>query len=495
MDGVHDAQRLKELQALPLERKIMITQTRIMEWYQKFNGNVYVSFSGGKDSTVLLHIARKIFPDIPAVFSNTGLEYYQIQRFAKQHDNVTFIAPKIRFDQVVSQFGYPLISKEVAEAIYYARRINSQSVQVERERDEPKSGASGTNFLAQGAGTYGKQVDWKRLEMLGGQNQHLIQTGTARNRRTVLQGRWVEADRRRDELHGNLSKYEKINRQRRVGADLSQKIREDGNSSLTQTIQLTEKFAGTNESKQTGQTGEGGVFSNPEEQFGEKSQFNKEKYLPLVYTPFLISHMCCHKMKKGPLKAYQRQTKSFPILATMAEESRIRKQAWIRHGCNAFESNHPMSQPLSFWTEQDVLAYIVKYNVPLCPVYGDIVSVDADGNEYPPIDIAGNLQCNLSCTGCKRTGCVFCGFGFHNEKGKTRFQLLAEIEPRKYEYALQGGQWVDNPKYDPTAPKYDGEWLNWNPKQIWVPSKNGLGMKFVFDEVNQIYGKDFYRYE
>ena len=247
--------------------------------------------------------------------------------------------------------------------------------------------------------------------------------------------------------------------------------------------------------KLTGQTGEGGVFSNPEEQFGEKSQFNKEKYLPLVYTPFLISHMCCSKMKKGPLKAYQRQTKSFPILATMAEESRIRKQAWIRHGCNAFESNHPTSQPLSFWTEQDVLAYIVKYNVPLCPVYGDIVSVDADGNEYPPIDIAGNLQCNLSCTGCKRTGCVFCGFGFHNEKGKTRFQLLAEIEPRKYEYALQGGQWVDNPQYDPAAPKYDGEWLNWNHKKIWVPSKKGLGMKFVFDEVNQIYGKDFYRYE
>ena len=135
MDGVHDAQRLKELQALDLNRKIQITQTRIMEWYQRFNGNVYVSFSGGKDSTVLLHIARKMFPDIPAVFSNTGLEYYQIQIFAKQHDNVTFIAPKIRFDQVVSQFGYPLISKEVAEAIYYARRINSQSVHVERERE------------------------------------------------------------------------------------------------------------------------------------------------------------------------------------------------------------------------------------------------------------------------------------------------------------------------------------------------------------------------
>lgn len=158
MDGVHDAQRLKELQALPLERKIMITQTRIMEWYQRYNGNVYVSFSGGKDSTVLLHIARKMFPDIPAVFSNTGLEYYEIQRFAKQHDNVTFIAPKIRFDQVVSTFGYPLISKEVAEAIYYARRINSQSVQVEREREREPN-----RSLAQA-----ERTSWRKAQELMG---------------------------------------------------------------------------------------------------------------------------------------------------------------------------------------------------------------------------------------------------------------------------------------------------------------------------------------
>lgn len=225
-----------------------------------------------------------------------------------------------------------------------------------------------------------------------------------------------------------------------------------------------------------------------------KSQFNKEKYLPLVYTPFLISHMCCSKMKKGPLKAYQRKTKAFPILATMADESRIRKQAWIRHGCNAFDSKHPMSQPLSFWTEQDVLAYIVRFGLDICPVYGEIVSVDADGNQYSPVGLTGDLP-NLQCTGCKRTGCVFCGFGFHNEKGKTRFQLLAEIEPRKYEYALHGGQFVNNPHYDPTAPKMDGEWVNWNPKKIWVPSKQGLGMKFVFDSVNEIYGKEFYRYE
>lgn len=182
-------------------------------------------------------------------------------------------------------------------------------------------------------------------------------------------------------------------------------------------------------------------------------------------------------------------------MATLAEESRLRTQAWIRHGCNAFDAKDQTSQPMSFWTEQDILSYIVSNGLQIASEYGDIVSIAQDGHTYPPIGLIGEPMCNLKCTGCERTGCAFCAFGLHIEKGKTRFQKLAEIEPKKYEYSLGGGQWVDNPKYDPTAPKYDGEWLNWNPKQIWVPSKKGLGMAKVFDMVNEIYGKDFYRYE
>ena len=120
---------------MPLDRKIQITQTRIIEWYQHYKGQVCVSFSGGKDSTVLLHIARQIYPDIPAVFSNTGLEYSSIQRFVKTWDNVDIVVPKMNFVQVVSTYGYPLIGKEVAEAIYYARRLSSQNGHVEREAD------------------------------------------------------------------------------------------------------------------------------------------------------------------------------------------------------------------------------------------------------------------------------------------------------------------------------------------------------------------------
>ena len=245
-----------------------------------------------------------------------------------------------------------------------------------------------------------------------------------------------------------------------------------------------------------GATGEGGVFSpDSKEVYGEKSIFNKEKWLPLARDiPVPISHYCCHKMKKSPMQIYQRAHKVVPFLGTLAEESRIRQQAWIRHGCNAFDSKKPQSTPIAFWTEQDILQYIVEYGLDIAPVYGEIVSVDRDGNEYPA-NCAMCEGCTLKCTGADRTGCIFCAFGFHNEKGETRFQRLARTHPRQYEFCMGGGQWVENPAYDPTAPEYDGEWKNWNPEKIWVPSKKGLGMKTVFDMVNVIYGKDFYRYE
>lgn len=138
-DGkIHDKERLKELQALPLWRKIQITQARIIEWYNYFNGQVYISFSGGKDSTVLLHIARKIFPDIPAVFSNTGLEYPEIQGFAKLQ-GAQFVYPKMKFTDVIKTYGYPIISKEVSEAIYYARRINREREYMEATRTSWKT--------------------------------------------------------------------------------------------------------------------------------------------------------------------------------------------------------------------------------------------------------------------------------------------------------------------------------------------------------------------
>jgi len=133
---VRDAKELAILQSYPLWLKVKMSQERIRDWVYHYGENgVVVSFSGGKDSTALLHLVRQEFPDIKAVFSNTGLEFPEIQRFVKSFDNVDIVTPKMRFDEVISTYGYPLISKEVAEAIYYARRIRSQDVNVERERE------------------------------------------------------------------------------------------------------------------------------------------------------------------------------------------------------------------------------------------------------------------------------------------------------------------------------------------------------------------------
>ena len=101
-----------------------MSQNRIREWYDHWNGDVYVSFSGGKDSTVLAHIVHDIYPDVPLVFSNTGLEYPEIQAFAKQM-GAEFVRPKMSFSEVISNYGYPIISKENAEAIHYARKIRN----------------------------------------------------------------------------------------------------------------------------------------------------------------------------------------------------------------------------------------------------------------------------------------------------------------------------------------------------------------------------------
>lgn len=130
MGNVFTNEDLREMQGWSLDWKIKIAKEKIQEFYDAFDGNVYVSFSGGKDSTVLLDLVRQLYPDVPAVFSNTGLEYPEIQMFARNKD-AEFIRPKMMFNEVISKYGYPIISKEVSEAIYRARKI----IPRERERD------------------------------------------------------------------------------------------------------------------------------------------------------------------------------------------------------------------------------------------------------------------------------------------------------------------------------------------------------------------------
>jgi 3'-phosphoadenosine 5'-phosphosulfate sulfotransferase (PAPS reductase)/FAD synthetase len=131
----------------------------------------------------------------------------------------------------------------------------------------------------------------------------------------------------------------------------------------------------------------------------------------------------------------------------------------------------PISNPMSFWTEQDVLHYIKKYDVPYCSVYGDIqakrTAEDVEGqmniidylNAYEPGD-------ELETTGCSRTGCIFCAFGCQRESEPTRFQRLKETHPRQYNYCINGGEMKDGK---------------------WQPNKEGLGLGFVLDYIGVKY--------
>lgn len=361
MGNKHLPHDLAQMQSLPLEAKIIMTQQRIRQWHEHWDGEVYVCFSGGKDSTVLKHIVDGMYDNVPALFVNTGLEYPEIQSFVRDVKNgkydcfnsdVEIVRPKMRFDEVIKKYGYPVFSKEVARNIEYGRKA-----------------------IARG-----------------------------------------------DEQMANKYLY---------GARTSPK------------------------------TGE--VY----------------KHMPLSKTAidFALnsdipaSAECCTIIKKYPAKQYAKETGRKSIQGTLATESRLREKTWVKNGCNAFDSKEPTSRPLSFWTEQDILHYIKKFNVPYCSVYGDIVVKQPEGVDESQINIIDYLGCYeesdiLKTTGCSRTGCIFCMFGCHLEKEPNRFQMLKKTHPKQYEYCINGGEMVDGK---------------------WQPSKEGLGLGKVLDYIGVKY--------
>ena len=152
----------------------------------------------------------------------------------------------------------------------------------------------------------------------------------------------------------------------------------------------------------------------------------------LVDAPFEVSSKCCDAMKKRPFHHYESETGQKPIVATMAIESKLREDSWMRYGCNAFDkTTGPQSRPMSFWTEQDVLKYLTTYQIPYCPVYGEIVQTES----------------GLKTTGCERTGCMFCMFGCHHEQTPNRFQRMKKTHPKQYAHCMkptsEGGLGLD----------------------------------------------------
>ena len=139
--GTRTIQDLRMRQALPLEIKIRMTESRIRDWVNAYGTDgVYVSFSGGKDSTVLLHIVRNIYPNVKAMFVDIPTQYHELKQFVQTFDNVDITKPKINFFQACEKYGFPMISKEVSDSIQDARKYVEQLKhrQTDRQTDRQR---------------------------------------------------------------------------------------------------------------------------------------------------------------------------------------------------------------------------------------------------------------------------------------------------------------------------------------------------------------------
>lgn len=275
-----DYAELKRRQRWTLNQKIDHSLGTIEAFISQTGRTPFISFSGGKDSTVLLNLARRyIDKQMKAVFCNTGNEYPEIVRFVRNTENVTLISPKYTIRHVIEKYGFPLISKEQAQGIRQAKTTRSEKL---------------------------------------------------RNIR----------------LHGS---------------DRSKKW-------------VSGKIA-------------------------DRWQF-------LIDEPFMVSEKCCECLKKRPLARYVKQSGEVPLIGTMAGESILRRQQYIRRGgCNSFSGKNAASYPLSIWTDENIWNYIRTFKVPYCELYDQ---------------------------GHARTGCMVCGFGAQYETSPNRFERLAESQPRAY---------------------------------------------------------------
>ena len=368
----HTMKELYQWQALPLNIKVRMTAERIRNWVNEFGEDgVYLSFSGGKDSTVLGHIIREVcgYKNIPFVFVDVPTQYPELKQFAKTFDNLVILKPKISFAEVCEKYGFPMISKEVSNCVSGARK-------------------------------YVKYLDSQKSD-------NTILTDRQTDRQTELPFAYCIADL--------IGIDRRVGKRNKAFTDL--RMGNIPSEILKSPIRVKQLF---------------GVKCD---EFG--SMYDKSKYLFMLNAPFEVSNQCCKVMKKQPMHQYNKDTGRVPITAQMASESILRTSQWIKNGCNGFDLKFPTSNPMAFWTEQDVLFYIKENNLPICSVYGDVV-VDYSGMgqcdnqmSFADFGILDDERPLLKTTGCQRTGCTLCAFGAHLEKGNNcRFKNLKETHPK-----------------------------------------------------------------
>ena len=166
----HTRAELIQWQHMDLNLKVAMTKARIRGWVNEYGTDgVYVAFSGGKDSTVLLDIVRSEYPEVPAVFVDTGLEYPETREFALSFDNVEKVKPKMNFRQVIEKYGYPMISKEVSECVYGAKKyLTSIAEELSLDRQTDRQ----TDHTCTSITSYADKASIQKLSRGGADNKY-----------------------------------------------------------------------------------------------------------------------------------------------------------------------------------------------------------------------------------------------------------------------------------------------------------------------------------
>ncbi len=257
-------------QAVPLDLRVGLTKKKIQEFLDSYPA--YISFSGGKDSMVLMHLVKQVDSSVPVVFCDTGMEFPDVRANAVKYADIV-LKPKHPFTEVIRNHGYPVVSKETSQKIKEVRTTKSDKLKDKR--------------MGKGSGS----------------------------------------------------------------------------------IPLKHRY--------------------------------------LIEAPFKVSDRCCYELKKNPFKRYEKETGRKPFIGTLASESRLRFQSWVKYGCNMLESNRPASRPLMLWTEELIFEYLKENGLELPTIYSRLT----------------------------RTGCMFCLFGA-DRQGEDRFTLLKELYPSQYKFFM-----------------------------------------------------------
>lgn len=339
MRDLYQKSVFRQRQSLPLEAKVAMTIKRIKEWIEHWDGDVYLSWSGGRDSTVLLDLIWSIDPSIPAVFSNTGLELREIKQFVKsvsekgltsivngkrvyRSGQVVRVVPKKNFKRVIDEDGFALVSKKASKMIGVLK-----SGKTERNKNMYRLYDEGINSKGEESKNWKLAAKWRHL----------------------------------------------------VDADIK------------------------------------------------------------------VSDKCCDHLKKEPLDTYAKKTGFKRFDGMMAAEGGERSH---KTQCNAFDAKKPSSSPMLFWTTEDVIQYIETRKLRISTAYKWVKN--ELGEWVEPED---------------RTGCAFCMFGVHMEKGVNRFQKLYKRDQRMWDTAINK-LGLSKPldlievRYIPDEPEYKEKQLN-----------------------------------